>query len=80
LRRPAYYKALMKEIENTGRLVVVADTWSMPGAMPMMMEIPFLLLKTAYTPGWCERYVREHPWGQMLSDIALLPQVIRDLA
>jgi hypothetical protein len=80
LRRPAYFKALTKEMEDAGRLVVVADTWSMPGAMPMMMEIPFLLLKTNYTPGWCERYVGEHPWGQMLSDLALLPEVLHTLA
>ena len=79
LRRPAYYRALTREMEDADRLVVVADTWSMPGALPMMMEIPFLLLKTAYTPGWCERYVREHPWGQVLSDLALLPEVIRTL-
>ena len=80
LRRPAYYKALMREMEDSARLIVVADTWSMPGALPMMMGIPFLLLKTTYTPGWCERYVRAHPYGGMLSDLALLPERIRALA
>ena len=80
LRRPAYYKALMREMEDSPRLIVVADTWSMPGALPMMMGIPFLLLKTTYTPGWCERYVRAHPYGGMLSDLALLPERIRALA
>lgn len=79
LRRPAYYKALMREMEDSARLIVVADTWSMPGALPMMMGIPFLLLKTTYTPGWCERYVRAHPYGGMLSDLALLPERIRSL-
>ncbi len=79
LRRPAYYKALMREMEDSARLIVVADTWSMPGALPMMMGIPFLLLKTSYTPGWCERYVRAHPYGGMLSDLALLPERIRAL-
>ena len=80
LRRPAYYEALMREMEDSARLIVVADTWSMPGALPMMMGIPFLLLKTTYTPGWCERYVRAHPYGGMLSDLALLPERIRALA
>ena len=79
LRRPAYYKALTREMEDSARLIVVADTWSMPGALPMMMGIPFLLLKTTYTPGWCERYVRAHPHGGMLSDLALLPERIRSL-
>jgi len=79
LRRPAYYKALMREMEDSARLIVVADTWSMPGALPMMMGIPFLLLKTTYTPGWCERYVSAHPHGGMLSDLALLPERIRSL-
>jgi len=79
LRRPAYYEALMREMEDFARLIVVADTWSMPGALPMMMGIPFLLLKTTYTPGWCERYVRAHPCGGMLSDLALLRERIRAL-
>ncbi len=79
LRRPAYYKALMSEMEDSARLIVVADTWSMPGALPMMMGIPFFLLKTTYTPGWCERHVSAHPYGGMLSDLALLPERIRAL-
>jgi hypothetical protein len=80
LRRPAYYQTLRKEMEDSSRLMVVADTWSMPGALPMMMGIPFLLLKTSYTPGWCERYVTAHPGGGMLNDLALLPERIRGLA
>lgn len=80
LRRPAYYEKLTGEMENSRRLVVVADTWSMPGAMPMMMGIPFLLLKTSYTPRWCEEYVRAHAYGEMLTDLALLPERISALA
>jgi hypothetical protein len=72
LRRPAYYNALIGEIEDAQQLVVAADTFSMPGALPMMMGIPFLLLKTDYTPPWCEAYVREHPYGEVLPDLALL--------
>jgi hypothetical protein len=80
LRRPAYYEKLTGEMEDSRRLVVVADTWSMPGAMPMMMGIPFLLLKTSYTPRWCEEYVNSQPYGEVLTDLALLPQRIRALA
>ncbi len=80
LRRPAYYEKLTAEMEDSRRLVVVADTWSMPGAMPMMMGIPFLLLKTSYTPRWCEEYVRTHAYGEVLTDLALLPERIRALA
>jgi hypothetical protein len=80
LRRPAYYEKLTGEMEGSRRLVVVADTWSMPGAVPMMMGIPFLLLKTSYTPRWCEEYVRAHAYGEMLTDLALLPERISALA
>jgi hypothetical protein len=37
-----------------------------------MMGIPFLLLKTEYTPAWCEAYVTWHPHGEILPDLALL--------
>jgi len=80
LRRPAYYDKLTREMEGARRLLVVADTWSMPGAMPMMLGIPFLLLKTPYTPAWCEEYVRNHPYGDVLASLALLPEMVRALA
>jgi hypothetical protein len=79
LRRPAYYKKLTREMESARRLLVVADTWSMPGAMPMMMDIPFLLLKTAYTPAWCEAYVSNHPYGAVLASLTQLPETVRSL-
>jgi hypothetical protein len=79
LRRPAYYSALVKEMQNAESLLVAADTFSMPGALPMMMGIPFLLLKTEYTPAWCEAYVTSHPHGEMLPDLALLPSRVEAL-
>ncbi len=79
LRRPAYYEALMREQKDSGGLIVVADTLSMPGALPMMMGIPFVLLRTSYTPLWCGRYVSEHPKGTVLEDLALLPELVPTL-
>ena len=72
LRRPAYYKALVKEMEDAEGLIVVADTFSMPGALPMTMGFTFLLLETRYTPAWCRVYVERHPNGQLLPDLELL--------
>jgi hypothetical protein len=79
LRRPAYYIALANEMQNAGGLLVAADTFSMPGALPMMMGIPFLLLKTEYTPAWCEAYVTSHPHGEILPDLELLPSRVEAL-
>jgi hypothetical protein len=76
LRRPAYYDALVREKEDASRLMVVADTFSMPGALPMMMGIPFVLLRTSYTPAWCARYVSEHPFGTVLENLAGLPGLV----
>ncbi len=73
LRRPTYYHALVRAAEDGSRLAVVADTLSLPGALPLMMGIPFLLLRTAYTPDWCVRVVDAHPLGKVLDDLGELP-------
>jgi hypothetical protein len=78
LRRPAYYRALVE----TGRddaLTVVADTFSMPGALPLMMGIPFFLVRTSYTPVWCVEAVDAHPLGHVLDDLAELPAALDTL-
>ncbi len=77
LRRPAYYQALVQAAADDGsgrlHLAVVADTFSLPGAMPLMLGIPFFLLRTPYTPAWCARVVAQHPLGHVLDDLAELP-------
>ena len=57
-------------------LVVVADTFSLPGALPLLMSIPFCLLQTSYTPGWCIDAVTAHPLGQVLHDVSDLPAAL----
>jgi hypothetical protein len=79
LRRPAYYNALVKEMRDAEGLLVAADTFSMPGALPMMMGIPFLLLQTEYTPAWCAAYVSKHPYGELLADLSLLEEQLEGL-
>lgn len=79
LRRPAYYKALRQAAADDSRLAVVADTFSLPGAMPLMMGIPFLLTRTTYTPDWCLQAVDAHPMGIVLEDLADLPAVLDQL-
>jgi len=74
LRRPEYYRALVRTGDDGSRLVVVADTFSLPGAMPLMMGIPFFLLRTPYTPDWCARVVNGHPLGHVLEELADLPE------
>ena len=80
LRRPAYYRALLRAASDGSPLVVVADTFSLPGALPLMMGIPFFLLRTSYTPEWCLQVVTEHPLGQVLSDLSEVPQALDVLA
>jgi len=76
LRRPAYYQALVQAASDGAHLAVVADTLSLPGGVPLMMDIPFFLLRTSYTPGWCINVVATHPSGQVLDDLADLPQAL----
>lgn len=79
LRRPIYYHALRAAAADGSRLAVVADTFSLPGALPLLMGIPFYLLRTAYTPAWCAETVAAHPRGRVLHDLAELPAALDDL-
>lgn len=74
LRRPVYYRALLGAAAGGRRLAVVADTFSLPGALPLLMNIPFFLLRTDYTPGWCVETVDAHPLGHVLDSLAQLPE------
>ena len=79
LRRPAYYRALREAMEEDAHVVVVADTLSLPGALPLMMELHFVLVRTSYTPEWCARVVDEHPRGRVLDDLTELPSTLDEL-
>ena len=76
LRRPVYYRALVQAAADGSQLAVVADTLSLPGALPLMMGIPFFLLRTPYTPTWCAQAVDAHPLGRVLDDLADLPAAL----
>jgi hypothetical protein len=79
LRRPAYYRALVTAAAQYGALAVVADTFSLPGALPLLMGIPFFLLCTSYTPTWCAQIVEAHPLGHTLSCLDELPKALQAL-
>lgn len=72
LRRPVYYRALVREAEGADQMVVVADTLSLPGALPLVMGMRFYLLKTSYTPFWCEEFVKRHERGEVLESLSSL--------
>lgn len=73
LRRPIYYRALVRALEEDPQIVVVGDTFSLPGALPLMMGLPFFLVRTRYTPAWCARVTDGHPLGRVLDDLDKLP-------
>jgi hypothetical protein len=76
LRRPVYYQALIQTASDGSRLAVVADTFSLPGALPLLMGIPFFLLCTPYTPDWCARAVAALPLGHALEELGDLPRAL----
>jgi phosphoglycolate phosphatase-like HAD superfamily hydrolase len=76
LRRPIYYHALVQAGADGARLAVVADTFSLPGAVPLLMGIPFFLLRTSYTPAWCIEATGSHPLGFVLDDLSDLPAAL----
>lgn len=80
LRRPIYYQALMRALKEDSEVVVVADTFSLPGALPLVMGLPFFLVRTRYTPDWCARVTDDHPSGHVLDDLTELPLALDTLA
>jgi len=72
LRRPVYYQALTREAQGVEQIAVVADTLSLPGALPLVMGMRFYLLKTSYTPFWCEEFVKKHERGEVLESLSSL--------
>jgi hypothetical protein len=80
LRRPIYFEALRNAAPNGATLAVVADTFSLPGALPLMMGIPFFLLRTSYTPTWCIEAVAHHSLGRILDTLTDLPAALGSLA
>jgi hypothetical protein len=79
MRRRVYYDALIRESADGSSLVVVADTLSLPGALPLAMGIPFVLLCASYTPDWCAAYVEGHPLGIVVDSLAALPSWVERL-
>jgi hypothetical protein len=77
LRRPAYHAALLRVQARDPRVAVVADSLSLPGALPLMMGIPFFLLRTPYTPRWCMEVVSGHPLGRVLQGLDELPGALK---
>jgi hypothetical protein len=76
LRRPIYYQALTRAAADGASLVVMADTFSLPGALPLLMGVPYLLLRTSYTPTWCVEVVDAHPLGYVIDSLVdLLPML-----
>lgn len=79
LRRRVYYEALIEEQHRDPQLAVVADTLSLPGALPLTMGISFMLLSTSYTPAWCAQVVADHPRGRLLTSLDELPGALAGL-
>lgn len=79
LRRPVYYEALHAALHKDPRVVVVADTFSLPGALPLIMGLGFLLVRTGYTPAWCARVTAAHPGGRVLESLADLPAALDEM-
>jgi hypothetical protein len=79
LRRRIYYDALVRESADGSSLVVVADTLSLPGGLPLAMGIPFALLSASYTPDWCADYVEQHSLGRVVNSLAGLPSWVEEL-
>lgn len=81
LRRPIYHEALKREIDNGyDDIVVVADGFSLAGALPLVMGLKFILKKTPHTPDWAEEYVLNHKNGDVVEDISELQEVLAALS
>ena len=78
--RVAIFQAVAAGHRRFTALAVVADTFSLPGALPLLLGSPFFLLRTPYTPTWCIQVVEGHPLGQVLESLAQLPERLAALS
>lgn len=80
LRRPTYHEALRKIMrKGYSEIVVAADGFSLAGALPLAMNLRFILLKTLSTPDWSENYVFSHPKGSVAKNLTELENNIQSL-
>jgi len=80
LRRPVYFEALRRIIEQgDNEAVVVADGFSLAGALPLCMGLRFILKKTDFTPAWTEEYVASHPNGTVVGELGELQRHLLSL-
>jgi hypothetical protein len=76
LRRPAYFKRLQEIGKDGSRIIITADMVSLPGILPLLMGMDFVLLKAVYTPKWAVDFVSSWPNGWVIDDIAKLPSLV----
>jgi hypothetical protein len=76
LRRPAYYKKLLEITADSGKTIIVADMVSLPGILPLLMGLDFVLAKAVYTPQWAVDFVSSWDNGWVIDDIGQLPELV----
>ncbi|MFC1711310.1 hypothetical protein ACFLZ1_01855 [Patescibacteria group bacterium] len=76
LRRPAYYERLKQIASDGSRIILTADMISLPGILPLLMGLDFILLKAVYTPKWAVDFVKAWDNGWVIDDISELPGMV----
>lgn len=79
LRRPVYHAALKREIERGYRdIIIVADGFSLAGALPLMMGLSFIFHKTGSAPDWAQNLVASHPRGRVATGLPEIENIIKN--
>lgn len=76
LRRSVYFNKLQNELSDGSRIIIAADMVSLPGVLPLLMGLDFVLVKASYTPQWAVDFVNSWKNGWVINEIGKLPTLV----
>jgi len=76
LRRSVYFDKLKQEAKDGSKIIITADMVSLPGILPLLMGMEFVLLKASYTPQWAVDFVNSWKNGWVIDNIGKLPKLV----
>jgi len=76
LRRSDYFNKLKEQLKDGAKVIIAADMVSLPGILPLLMGIDFIMLRASYTPQWSVDFVQSFSNGWVINRLGELPAVV----
>jgi len=73
LRRSDYFNKLKWIGKDGSKIIITADMVSLPGILPLLMGMDFVMIKASHVPQWSIDFVRSFKNGYIIENIDELP-------